>query len=101
MAAAGRRLDLVDRLYQRQLVDGRRVCARDGFQISPHATQRQYVLSLIVLLAVVTLPDRQKGQAVTAFTSVSRSSDAIVNRVRSGNAIGVSGLEKEPARAVV
>jgi len=42
---------------------------RPGFQISPQATQRQYVDSLITLLAVVSPVELQNGQDVGATTS--------------------------------
>jgi len=43
---------------------------RPGFQISPQGTQRQYVDSLMNLLAVVSCVELQNGQEVGATPSV-------------------------------
>lgn len=55
------------RRYQRRC-DGR-LTSRDGFQTCPHSWQRQYVVSLTVLLVVVTRADRQKGHEGSAGAS--------------------------------
>ena len=48
-----------DRGYHRR---DRAAARRDGFQICPHASHRQYVASVIDLLFVLTRSERQNGQ---------------------------------------
>jgi hypothetical protein len=51
-----------------------------GFQICPHPRHRQYVLSEIVLLVVVTSTERQKGHGGFAVTTAATGWLRIVDR---------------------
>ncbi len=64
--------------------------ARDGFQISPHAEQRQYVDSLTVLLVVATRSERQNGHSVMTATAGWSALDAPVGRPWSGYRMMIS-----------
>ena len=55
--------------YHRRIRTVAAALARPGFQISPHASQRQYVELDSVLLVVATRLDAQKGHLWTAFGS--------------------------------